>query len=139
LWYCDKKIKRYFDKKIFFNKYFFSPCKLKILIFSMYSWVCIDNYNILKCHYNILKNKLSFYCNIFLSQCCVQKCLVWIRPNNELNQPNHNNLLLKTSVSYNRDRNFWERITLKQHKYYWKAHITRKIFPHNIAIKRYCD
>jgi hypothetical protein len=30
--------------------------------------VCIENPNILNCHYNILKKKLSFYRNIFLSQ-----------------------------------------------------------------------
>jgi len=30
--------------------------------------VCIENPNILNCHYNILKKKLSFYHNIFLSQ-----------------------------------------------------------------------
>jgi len=35
---------------------------------SMYSRVCIENHNILICHNNILKEKMSFYCNIFLSQ-----------------------------------------------------------------------
>ncbi len=60
-------MKRHFSSKIFFScviwKYFFET----IL-------------NILKCHYNILKKKISFYQNVFLSQYCVQKCLVFISP-----------------------------------------------------------
>jgi hypothetical protein len=35
---------------------------------SMDTRVCIENHNILKCHYNILKKKLSFNHIIFLSQ-----------------------------------------------------------------------
>jgi len=35
---------------------------------SLDSGVCIENHNILKCHYNILKKKLSFYGNFSLSQ-----------------------------------------------------------------------
>ncbi len=66
--YCDKKIfwqkeistKRYCDKKIFFNQYFFSKCELKIFFFCLFEMI-------LKCNYNILKKKISFYRNIFSS------------------------------------------------------------------------
>jgi len=61
--YCDKKIKRHFWSNIFFH-----CVNWKYLFLSMDTRVCIENHNILKCHYNILKKKLSFYQNIFLSQ-----------------------------------------------------------------------
>ncbi len=52
-------IKRYCDKKIFFHPIFF-PVYLE----NSYFWTIID---ILKCHYNILKKKISFHKNVFLS------------------------------------------------------------------------
>ncbi len=58
--YCDIEIKRYCDKKTFFIQNFFPVCIENIF------WGMI--LNILKCHYNILKKKMSFYRNIFLSQ-----------------------------------------------------------------------
>ncbi len=78
--YFVKKIKRHFWSNIFFH-----CVNWKYLFLSMDTRVCIENHNILKCHYNFLKNKLSFieisfYRNIFLLQYSASKCLVWIRP-----------------------------------------------------------
>ncbi len=70
---------QYCDKKIFFNKFYFHCVNWKYSFMSMDTWVCIENNNILKCHYNILKKKLSFFWSIFLSQYCVQK-YVWRGP-----------------------------------------------------------
>jgi len=73
--YCDKRIKRYFDKKIFF---------LQNIVMTFQ--------NILNCpqkkfqyRKKILDEKcffifLSQYLFIFLSQYCVQKCLVCTKP-----------------------------------------------------------
>jgi len=72
----NSAIKRYFSTNIFFHR-----VNWKYLFLSMNTRVCIENHNILKCHYNILRKKLSFYRKIFLLQYCASKCLVWIRPN----------------------------------------------------------
>jgi len=56
----DIAIKRYCDKKTFFIQNMFFLCVLKIFFFGTIL-------NILKCHYNILKKKISFYQNVFLS------------------------------------------------------------------------
>jgi len=43
--YCDKKIKRYCDIKVFFNKKKFLLCEFKILLMSIDSRVWIENHN----------------------------------------------------------------------------------------------
>jgi len=49
-----------------------------VCIENIYFWTILD---ILECHYNILKTFFLSKCLIiFLSQYCVQKCLVCIRP-----------------------------------------------------------
>jgi len=51
--YCDKMIKR------FFHPIFFPVCVENIFLGTIL--------NVLKCHYNILKKKIYFYQNVFLS------------------------------------------------------------------------
>ncbi len=75
--YCGKKIKRYFSTNICFHR-----VNWKYLFFSMDTRICIENNNILKCHYNILKKKLPFYHNIFLLQYVL--CVKMSRVNNAL-------------------------------------------------------
>jgi len=61
---------QYCDKKIFFNQYFFLLCESKIFI-SVY---LIRFWNVTTIFW---QQKCLF---IFLSQYCVPKCLMWIRP-----------------------------------------------------------
>jgi len=71
-------IKIYCDKKTFFIQYFFSQCELKIFI-SVYLnrfWNATTIFWQKKCHFIFLLQ----YIFIFLSQYCVQKYCVWIRP-----------------------------------------------------------
>jgi hypothetical protein len=83
--YCDKKIFRLKDKKTFFNQYFYQCVNWKYLFLSMDTRVCTENHNIWNVitifwRRNYLFISISFYLNIFLSQYCASKCLVWIRP-----------------------------------------------------------
>jgi hypothetical protein len=64
-------IKRYCDKNIFLSHGFQQNIKyLDLWYIKSLPWLVIE----------IHGSKISFYRNIFLSQYCVPKCLVWIRP-----------------------------------------------------------
>ncbi len=86
LQYCNKKIKRYCDKKKYFStNIFFHRLNWKYLFLSMDTRVCIENHNILNAitifwRKNDLFIAISFYLNIFLSQYCVLKYCVWRGP-----------------------------------------------------------
>jgi len=68
-------IKRYCDKNIILSHRFLL-CQGKLwaqgTLYSFLSspWLGIET----------LCSKMSFYCDIFLSQYCVPKCLMWVRP-----------------------------------------------------------
>ncbi len=59
-------------KKDIFNHYFFHSVNWKYLF--LFIW---EVFEMLLQYFD---KKMSFYCNIFLLQYCVPKCLVWIRP-----------------------------------------------------------
>jgi len=54
----------------------------KLLMKHKVPWfmICLELTLALPWSIEINDSKISFYCNIFLSQYCASKCLVWIRP-----------------------------------------------------------
>ncbi len=77
-------IKRYWDKKIILSHMFPWPIKISCKKHTLNCFACLFTFiffcSSLPWPLNIHGSKIYFYFNIFLSQYCASKCLVWIRP-----------------------------------------------------------